>query len=75
MALNIIEDIRNELLKLKTFRKKTHEKLNAERLKTFKGFENLSLEKRQQILETLQEYANIVVRQLNRLIPRKDERH
>ncbi len=75
MASNLVKDIRDELAKIKSFKKRTAEKLTAERLNLYKGFENMSLERRQQVLETLEEYARIVILQLNRLVKIKQNQH
>ncbi len=71
MATDLIADIRKELNRIKGLRKQTAQKLTAETLKLYKGFENLSTEKREQLLEAMREFATIAVRQLNRLITKK----
>jgi hypothetical protein len=71
MATDLIADIRKELNKIKGLRKQTAQKLTAETLKLYKGFEHLSSEKRQQLLDAMREFATIAVRQLNRLITKK----
>ncbi|WP_343636274.1 hypothetical protein [Fluviicola sp.] len=71
MASNMISEIRQELSKIKGLRKQTAQKLTAETLKLYKGFENLSTEKRQQLLDAMREFATIAVLQLNRLITLK----
>lgn len=75
MATNKIQEIHRELQKLKAFRKSTTQKLTAETLKLYKGFEGMSLEKRQQVVETLKEYARIVLTQLNRLVKIKQNKN
>ncbi len=71
MVTDLIANIRKELTKIKGLRKQTAQKLTAESLKLYKGFEHLSTEKRQQLLDTMREFASIAVRQLNRLITKK----
>jgi len=75
MSTNKIQDIHQELQKLKDFRKSTTQKLTAETLKFYKGFEGMSPEKRQQVVETLREYARIVLTQLNRLVKIKKNKN
>jgi hypothetical protein len=71
MASDMIDNIRKELQKIKALRKKSAEKLTAESLKVYKGFEDMSLERRQQFVEAVREFASIAVRQINRLIKPK----
>ncbi len=75
MATDLIADIRKELNRIKGLRKKTAQKLTAESLQLYKGFENLTTEKRQQLLDAMREFATIAVKQLNRLIIPKTTRH
>lgn len=71
MAHVTIASIREELSKIKAFKKRTAQKLTVETLKLYKGFENMSTEKREQLLEAMREFASIAVRQVNRLINKK----
>ncbi len=66
--------IKEELAKLKAFKAKCKQKLTVARLKTMKGFENLSDEMAERVIQQLQEYAQIVLRQMNRLNQLKKER-
>lgn len=68
MAHETIADIRKELSKIKGFKKKVAQKMTAESLATFKGFEHLTIEKRQQLIDAMREFATIAVLQLNRLV-------
>jgi hypothetical protein len=72
MASQTIEDIRKELLKIKALRKKTAQKLTAESLRLYKGFENMSIEQREKLTSAILEFASIAVKQLNRLIKTKE---
>jgi|GEM_PF-3005452 len=71
MATDLIAAIRKELQKIKGLRKAAAQKLTAEGLKLYKGFENTSTEKREQLIDAMREFAAIAVRQLNRLITKK----
>lgn len=75
MASYLVKEVRDELNKIKALRKRTSEKLTAESLKLIKGFENMSNESRQQVLETLEEYARIVILQLNRILKTKQTQY
>jgi len=59
--------IKEELSKLKGFKAKCKRKLTIARLKTMKGFENLTDELAEQTIKQLEEYAKIVLAQMNRL--------
>ena len=59
--------IKTELAKVKAFKAKCKQKLTAARLKTMKGFEHLTDEIAEQTIRQLEEYANIVLMQMNRL--------
>lgn len=68
MAAETIAEIRKELNKIKGFKKVAAQKLTAESLSSFKGFEHLSIERRQQLLDAMREFATIAILQLNRLV-------
>jgi len=59
--------IKEELEKLKKKKIRYGRKMTITRLKTMKGFEKLSDEMAKQVIEQLEEYAAIVLKQLNRL--------
>lgn len=59
--------IREELAKLKAFKAKCKKKLTVAKLKTMKGFEHLTDEIAKQTIEQLEEYARIIIQQMNRL--------
>lgn len=59
--------IKEELAKLKAFKSKCKQKLTVGRLKAMKGFENVSDEIAQQIINQLEEYTKIIITQMNRL--------
>lgn len=59
--------IKKEIEKLKTLKAKYQRQLTVSRLKAIRGFENLSDEMAEQLIESLEEYAKIVLRQINRL--------
>ena len=71
MATDLIAGIREELNRIKGFKKSVAKKLTAESLGQFNGFEQMDLEKRQKVLDAMREFATITVRQLNRLINNK----
>jgi len=60
-------NIAEELAKLKAFKSKYRRKMTVARLKTMKGFEHISDELAEQIIKQLEEYASIVLTQMNRL--------
>jgi len=59
--------IKEKLSKLKAFKNQCKRKLTVARLKSMKGFENLTDEVAEQIIKQLEEYAGIVLTQMNRL--------
>lgn len=59
------EYIKNEVEKLKQLKAKASQNMTAARLKTLKGFEQLSDEIAEEVLEQLREYAQIVLLYLN----------
>jgi hypothetical protein len=59
--------IKEELSKLKGFKAKCKRRLTIARLKTMNGFENLTDELAEQTIKQLEEYAKIVLAQMNRL--------
>ena len=59
--------IKNELAKLKKLKAKCGTKMTVAKLKAKEGFENLTDEVAQEIIEQLEEYATIVLKQLSRL--------
>jgi len=59
--------IKEELDKLKILKSRYGRKMTITRLKTMRGFEKVSDEVAKQIIEQLEEYASIVLKQLNRL--------
>jgi len=59
--------IKSELAKLKKLKAKYGSKMTVAKLKTKEGFENLTDEVAQEIIEQLEEYATIVLKQLSRL--------
>lgn len=63
--------IKDELEKLKVLKSRYGRKMTIARLKTMKGFEKVSDEVAGQVIEQLEEYASIVLKQLNRLQPIK----
>ena len=63
--------IKDELEKLKVLKSRYGRKMTIARLKTMKGFEKISDEVAKQVIEQLEEYASIVIKQLNRLQPIK----
>ena len=67
MASDLKENIKKEIEILKNFKAKYHCKMTIAKLKTMKGFEKLTDEIAKQIIEQLEEYARIVLSQLNRL--------
>lgn len=61
MVTDLIANIRKELTKIKSFTKDRVGKMNAESLKSYPGFENMSIELRQQFLETMRELCRIAL--------------
>lgn len=59
--------IKKELAKLKAFKARCKQRLTIPRLKTMKGFEHLTDELAEQTIRQLEEYARIVITQMNRL--------
>ena len=59
--------IKSEVAKLKKLKAKCGSKMTVAKLKTKAGFENLTDEVAQEIIEQLEEYATIVLKQLSRL--------
>lgn len=59
--------IKVELEKLKKWKAKYGKKLTGTTLKAMRGFENLTDELADEIVEQLEEYASIILKQLNRL--------
>ncbi len=59
--------IKSEVSKLKKLKAKCGSKMTIAKLKTKEGFENLTDEVAQEIIEQLEEYATIVLKQLSRL--------
>lgn len=66
MISQTIEQIKADLSKIKQFKKRSANKLTAESLKLYKGFEEMTLEKRQEIVNAMREYARIVLLFLKR---------
>ena len=67
------EYIKKEVEKLKQLKAKANQKMSVARLKTMKGFEHLSNEVAEEVLEQLREYARIVLLYLNHIEPKKDK--
>lgn len=59
--------IKVELEKLKQWKAKYRKKLTCTTLKAMRGFENLTDEMASEIVEQLEEYASIILKQINRL--------
>lgn len=59
--------IKAELEKLKTWKSKYGKKMTGATLKAMSGFEKLSDELANEIVEQLEEYATIILKQINRL--------
>lgn len=59
--------IKEELAKLKAFKAKCKQKLTVARFKTMKGFEHLTDEVAEKVLDQLREYTRIILTQMNRL--------
>ena len=59
--------IKSEVAKLKKLKAKCGSKMTVAKLKAKEGFENLTDEVAQEIIEQLEEYATIVLKQLSRL--------
>lgn len=66
------EYIKKEVEKLKQLKAKANQKMSVARLKTMKGFEYLSDEVAEEVLEQLREYARIVLLYLNHIESKKD---
>lgn len=66
------EYIKKEVEKLKQLKAKANQKMSVARLKTMKGFEHLSNELAEEVLEQLREYARIVLLYLNHIESKKD---
>ncbi|MCB9225178.1 MAG: hypothetical protein H6582_13430 [Crocinitomicaceae bacterium] len=60
------QKIRKEIQKLKVFKQKCKAKLTVQSLKAMKGFENLSDEMAEKVIEQLRELGAIIIKQLNR---------
>jgi len=67
MGNNTKAYIKNEVSKLKKLKAKCSGKMTIVKLKTMGGFENLTDEIAQEVIEQLEEYATVVLKQLNRL--------
>lgn len=67
--------IKNELEKLKQWKTKYGNKMTGATLKAMKGFENLTEEMASEIVEQLEEYASIILKQINRLNALKNRNH
>lgn len=61
------KNIKDELAKLRTLKAKYSRKMTVARIKAMKGFEDISDELARQIIKQLEEYAGIVLTQMNRL--------
>ena len=72
MAQELITKIRAELLRIKKLRKTSTERITAESLKTFPGFGQMSLEMRQQFMETMRELCRIALQYINNGNKRKN---
>ena len=59
--------IKSEVAKLKKLKAKYGCKMTVSKLKAMEGFENLTDEVAQEVIEQLEEYATIVLKQLSRL--------
>ena len=59
--------IKNEVSKLKKLKAKYNCKITVAKLKAMEGFENITDDVATQIIEQIDEYATIVLKQLNRL--------
>ena len=59
--------IKAELEKLKLWKAKYGKKMTGATLKAMRGFEKLSDELANEIVEQLEEYATIILKQINRL--------
>lgn len=59
--------IKSEVAKLKKLKANCGSKMTVAKLKAKEGFENLTDEVAQEIIEQLEEYATIVLKQLSRL--------
>lgn len=59
--------IKDELTKLKAFKAKCSQRMTVATLKGMKGFEDLSDELAEKVISQLEEYARIIIRQMNRL--------
>lgn len=66
MDPNLQNNIRDELLKIKELKKNASKKLTAEDIKSLPAFKQYSIEKCNEILGSLKEYARIVLTFLNR---------
>lgn len=64
-------EIKKELEKLKKFKSKYKVKLTVARLKAMEGFKKVSDETARQIINQLEEYTKIIIKQLNRLSIKK----
>jgi hypothetical protein len=61
MVTDLIANIRKELTKIKSFKINRVGKMTAESLKSFPGFEKMSIELRQQFLDTMRELCRIAL--------------
>lgn len=75
MSNDLKENIKKEIEILKTLKAKYHCNMTVAKLKTMQGFEKLTDEIAKQIIEQLEEYARIVLSQLNRLQSKKYQNH
>lgn len=64
--------IKKEVEKLRQLKAKTAEKMTIARLKRMKGFEHLPDEVAKEVLELLEEYAQIILLYLNSMKSKKD---
>lgn len=67
MSKKTSEHIKRELQKLKELKKRVSNRLTVNRLKQMKGFEGLDESLACNLISQLREYAQIVVKQMNRL--------
>ena len=65
MATDLIAGIREELNRIKGLRKKSFKKVDLETLKSYPGFEEMSIENRQQFLDTIRELCQLALKSID----------
>ena len=60
------QKLKNSIARIKALKAKARQKMTVARLKQMKGFENVSNEMAQKIIDSLTELASVILLQINR---------